>query len=514
MRLDRIPAMDLALLAGLAAFHVGLHLAFPRTDFSIHPDFFVEVGERHHDWGFSNETPYGPALVLLARAAPWSAEFSVRVLPLLLGACSIFLAGLLARELGAGRFGRLLSAFALAASFYVVRVGATMHSANVELLLWIACALLVARILRGGSARLWLAVGVMCGIGLVNKQTMSLFVIGLGAGLLATPARRHLRSGWLWIGCALGLVLVMPYLLWQARNGWPVFQHAIDVRSGPWGGTGPLGRFAEQLWALNIANLPLLLAGLFFFFHAPRGRVFRPLGFVFAATIAIVAAAGGKSSYGLPAYVLLLAAGARMFELWLAAPIRRRLRWLVPIPVAVLDIALLPVLYPMLPPRSTEAYLEAMLPFADRPARPWARIAIDRCKDLYLSEFVERLAAIHDHLEPHEREGCLLFTNFVIETAAANELGPAMGLPRAFASSVTSQREGLGSASGETAIVFAVDEGLLAELYKQVDFAATIPARETACGKVERPGRTIHVCRGMRVPLAEVWRRLTLEPSW
>lgn len=512
-RPDRIPPLDLALLAGLAALHVGLHLLFPRTDFSIHPDFFVEIGEQHHDWGFSNDSPYGPALVLLARVAPWSAEFSVRYLPLLLGAAGILLAGLLARELGAGRFGGLLTAFALLASTYVARVGGTLHSSNVELLLWLASALLVARILRGGSARLWPAVGALCGIGLVNKQTMSLFVIGLAAGLLATPARRHLRGGWPWAGCALGLALLLPYLAWQARHGWPVFQHALDVRSGPWGGAGALGRLAGQLWALNLASLPLMLAGIFFFFRAPEGRVFRPLGVAFAASLAITAAAGGKGTYGLPAFVLLLAGGARMFELWLAVPSRRRWRWLLPLPIAAVGLAMLPLGYPVLSPRATEAYLDAVLPFAVEAAGARGKKVVGRCKDGYLSELVERLAEVHGRLDPREREGCLLFTNLVIETAAANELGPPLGLPRALADSNGSRAEGPGDISGEVAIVFAVDAGLLDELYERVDVAAKLPARETACGQRQAPDRVIHVCRGLRVPLAEAWRRLAPEPG-
>jgi hypothetical protein len=512
-RPERIPLPDLALLAGLAAVHVALHLVFPHTDFSIHPDFFVEEGARHDDWGFSNDSPYGPAQALLARLAPWSAEFSVRVLPLLLGAASILLCGLLARELGARRFGGLLAAFALLASAYVARVGGTMHSANVELLLWTASALLVARILRGGSPRSWLAVGALCGVGLVNKQTMALFVVGLLAGLLATPARRHLRSGWLWAGCALGLALLAPYLWWQARHGWPVFQHALDVRAGPWGAAAAPVRIAGQLLFLNLANVPLLALGLFFFFRAPEGRVFRTLGIVFVAAFAIMTVAGGKGTYGLPAYLLPLAAGARMFEVWLEAPSRRRLRWLLPLLIAAVGLALLPLAYPVLTPEATAAYARRLLPRLDTPGHERWKPLVSRCEDRYFSKLVERLAAIRGELDPRERGDCLLFTNLLIETAAVNELGPARGLPRALANSRAARREGPGDVSGETAVVFAVDPDLLGELYRQVETAATFPAREAACGKRAGPDRQIHVCRGLRVPLHEAWRRLAPAPA-
>jgi hypothetical protein len=46
----------------------------------------------------------------------------------------------------------------------------------------------VARILAGGDERLWLAVGVIVGIGLENKQQPLLLVAALAAGLVATDS--------------------------------------------------------------------------------------------------------------------------------------------------------------------------------------------------------------------------------------------------------------------------------------------------------------------------------------
>ena len=56
--------------------------------------------------------------------------------------------------------------------------------------LWCAAALVVARIVNGGDARLWLLLGGLLGLSLLNKISTLWFGFGLGVGLLLTPQRR------------------------------------------------------------------------------------------------------------------------------------------------------------------------------------------------------------------------------------------------------------------------------------------------------------------------------------
>lgn len=88
-----------------------------------------------------------------------------------------------------------------------------------------------------GLAALWrtdkwwpaLALGVSLGLGLNSKYAMAYFVLCLGLYLLATPERRSiLRDPRLWTAMAIGVLLIVPNLIWNARNGFATFSHTAD----------------------------------------------------------------------------------------------------------------------------------------------------------------------------------------------------------------------------------------------------------------------------------------------
>jgi hypothetical protein len=44
---------------------------------------------------------------------------------------------------------------------------------------------------------------------MLTKYTMLFLALGIAAGFLFTPARRYLRSPWLWFGVALAFVIFL-----------------------------------------------------------------------------------------------------------------------------------------------------------------------------------------------------------------------------------------------------------------------------------------------------------------
>ena len=73
-----------------------------------------------------------------------------------------------------------------------------------ELLLWSLLCLVLIRLLRSGDSRLWLLVGLLVGLGLLNKLTLLAFAFGLLVGLLLTRHWRWLLGWHFWLGAACG----------------------------------------------------------------------------------------------------------------------------------------------------------------------------------------------------------------------------------------------------------------------------------------------------------------------
>ncbi|WP_329412817.1 hypothetical protein OG563_09830 [Nocardia vinacea] len=105
----------------------------------------------------------------------------------------------------------------------------------------------------GWGSRCWLGVGLVVGVGLQNKALLIFPVVAL---VLVGP-RKIFATKYFPMAVGLTIVIWLPYLLWQWRNGWPRFVHRIaEVRAtlGPdvailtdnYGEAGAIERFGGE----------------------------------------------------------------------------------------------------------------------------------------------------------------------------------------------------------------------------------------------------------------------------
>ncbi len=176
--------------------------------------------------------PFHPAVTAVVTAVAPGSLFAIRLLPAIAGAALVLLTGLLARDLGGGKFAQVLSAICVAVAPIFLAAHSFSSMNAWEPLLWTGCAILLVRLLDGADPRLWLAFGLLAGIGLLNKHTMGLFGAGAVAGLVATARGRALLKGrWIWIGAAAAFFVFLPNLVWNIREGFPFFELQAAIRA-------------------------------------------------------------------------------------------------------------------------------------------------------------------------------------------------------------------------------------------------------------------------------------------
>jgi hypothetical protein len=99
-----------------------------------------------------------------------------------------------------------------------------------------------------------------------------------------------------------------PYLVWQARHGWPELTVSRGIANGASGSSTPRWLFLpEQLAIVSLA--PVWIAGLVRLFRAPELRFARPIGWAYVLLAVVFVIAGGKVYYLAGIYPVLLAAG-------------------------------------------------------------------------------------------------------------------------------------------------------------------------------------------------------------
>ncbi len=157
-------------------------------------ELYFLVAARHLAWSYPDLPPLVPLLArLLTDISPGSLVL-LRTPSALAAAAIVVLTALTCRELGGGRAAQLLAAAAMAISPLLLAAAHLFGTTPFDLLFWTLLVYLVVHILRGGSERLWLVVGIAAGVGLLNKDLVAFLAFGVLAGLAIAGPRRHLAS--------------------------------------------------------------------------------------------------------------------------------------------------------------------------------------------------------------------------------------------------------------------------------------------------------------------------------
>lgn len=198
----------------LASFNGGINNVFMppvTTDLATYMQLAKEVAAGKFTGEFYYQPFYYavflPAIYLISNGSVWL----VMVVQSMQGAATVWLAGLIAKEIFGGRAApitaALLTAVAAPLLLYTpYHQNETLQTFNLALLLFLAL-----RAMRGDDWRLWAATGVMTGVAILTRGNIWFMVPGLLIGLIASGYRAN-RSKYKIIGTLalfIGLTLLV-----------------------------------------------------------------------------------------------------------------------------------------------------------------------------------------------------------------------------------------------------------------------------------------------------------------
>src|SRR5512139_2737294 len=224
-------ASGLGVVAAIASAKLLVHLATAsRYGYFGDELYFLACGE-HLDWGYVDQPPLVGLVAWLVRHTLGTSLFAIRSVSAVAGAGLVLMTGLLAREMGGGRFAMGLSALASALAFVYVVMHHLFTMNAFEPLFWTGCAYLVVRIVKTGDQRLWLWFGLLAGLGLENKYSMAVYGLALAVGVLLSAERRAFRQAWIWLGAGVAFLVFLPNVVWNVRHDWPFLELMRNVRA-------------------------------------------------------------------------------------------------------------------------------------------------------------------------------------------------------------------------------------------------------------------------------------------
>jgi 4-amino-4-deoxy-L-arabinose transferase-like glycosyltransferase len=477
-------------LAVVAAV-VGAVLLVVSGRYGYHRDelYFIASG-RHLAWGYPDQPPLTPLLARVMTSLDSSSLVVLRLPSDLAAAATVFLTGVIARELGASRRAQLLAAVMIAFSSITLATGHLLSTATFNLTGWTALVALTLHIIRTGRNRLWLAAGLLMGVVLMDNDLPLFLAVAIGVGVLVSGPRQVFASRWLWAGAVIAIAIWSPYVLWQAHHHFPEFAIARSIAAGGSGTSAP--RWAipvQQLYLASPPLVPIWIAGLVRLLRAPALRWCRSFGVAYGVLLVLLVITGGKPYYLASMFPLLLAAGAEPTLAWFA---RHRVWWRAWVGFAVVGAAISAII--TLP-------LEPLGHLHDTGI---VALNYDAGETVGWPSYVTEIATAWRSLPP-DANRVILAENYG-EAGAVDRYGPQWHLPSAYGVQNAFWLWGPPPATATSALVFGFTHRQLEQTFVEIHRVGRLDNHVQV--NDDEQGTVLWSCSGLRGPWPQLWRHL------
>jgi 4-amino-4-deoxy-L-arabinose transferase-like glycosyltransferase len=479
---------------GAVIFHIALNgqYGFHRDEL----DFIMNA--RQLDWGYVSYPPITPFFARLGLELFGESLRGLRVFPAIAQGIVMILAAWMARDMGGKRSAQILTAFSVFIAPISLFGGTVIMYFAFDYLWWVLVAFFMVRLLATDDPRYWLGIGAAIGLGMMTKYTMGFFVAGLVVAVLVTPARKYLRSKWLYLGAALALLIFLPNLIWQMQHDFIAFEYlsSIHARDVSWGRGDEF--LPEQLYlTTNPFSLPIWIVGLSLCLFSVSMKRFRALGWMFLITFVLFLINQGRGYYTGPAYVMLLAAGCVWFSNWFESLGEKKrqvgfgLLWTMQVIGSLIGVVL-------------------MKPIAPINSPLWD-FTIGVTDDLFTEmvgwqDLTMQVAEIYQSIPENEKARTVILAGNYGEAGALDLYGDEYGLPRIISGGNSYWYRGYGKSEPETVIVVGFESSYAGMFFGSCKYNGTVKNSYNVMNEETTYHTGLYICREPRRPWSEMWQ--------
>jgi hypothetical protein len=497
---------DITVLLTIGSAKLVIHLA---TNLAggygyFRDELYYIACSNHMAWGYVDQPPLSIAVLWFSRLFLGDSLFAIRFLPAVAGAVVVVLAGLMTRELGGKRYAQILASCAVIVAPLMLGMNSYFSMNSLDILFWTLALYLLIRILNNDDQKGWVLLGVVLGLGLLNKISVLWLGAGFGIGLISTGNRKLLLTRRVWLAAAIASLLFLPHILWQVLNGFPTLEFIRNATANKYVAAPPSAMFKEQVLSMNPLTCFIWLPGVIYFLVSKTVRRYRILPLIYLVVFLILVVNGSsKSEYLGPLFPMLFAMGAFSVEQFV---LRYHWGWLKPVSLVLPvlgGIALAPFALPILPVESFIAYSRTL---GVTPSTPEKK-ELSKLPQLYADMFgwkqmVASVVEAYNTLTPEEKAKCAIICNNYGEAGAIDFFGPQYALPKAISGHNNYWIWGPRGATGEVVIRLGGSMEAMKESYGDVTQAGTF--HDEYCMPYEN-NMPVYVARHRRASITDEW---------
>ncbi|HOX82235.1 MAG TPA: glycosyltransferase family 39 protein [Chryseolinea sp.] len=457
----------------------------------------------HLAFGYVDQPPFSLYLLKLSRLLFGDSLTAIRIVPTLMHTGTIVVAGLMVKEMGGKVFAIFIAGIAIALAPILLGIGSIYSMNSIDVFIWTLSVYLILRIINTKNQSLWIALGIVLGIGLLNKISVLFFGAGLFVGILFTN-RQWLITRWPYIAASIGVILFLPYVVWNVTHDMAHLEFIHNASSDKYSGLNAATFIKDQLFYLNPIAAPLWMSGLLgLFFYAPLKK-YRIVAWIYVTAFTILILNGtSKAEYLMPAYASLFAAAGVLVEQKLTSRSVAWIKYAYAMILLITSIILIPMVLPVL---SVEGYIRYAKALGEEPSSNEGKELSDLPQfyaDMFgWKEKAKDVASIYNSLSEDDKKKCAIIASNYGRCGAIDFFGPEYGLPKSIGTHNNYWIWGPRDYNGEVLIIMGGDLDDHKNDFESVALAGVSNCEH--CMPYENK-MNIFVCRGLKHEVKDVW---------
>ena len=219
---------NIIILIGFIVLKFILQYSLVHPIYDLQRDEFLHLDQANHlAWGFQSVPPMTSWISLIIKFLG-NGVFWIRFFPALFGALTILLVWKTIEELKGNLFALLLGTTCVTFSVYL-RLNTLYQPNSLDVLCWTSMCFFLVKYLNRKENKWLIYLGLAFAVGFLNKYNILFLVMGLVPAFLLVPERKIFTNRILYLGILLAFILVLPNIIWQYRNDFPVLRHMKEL---------------------------------------------------------------------------------------------------------------------------------------------------------------------------------------------------------------------------------------------------------------------------------------------
>ncbi len=458
------------------------------------------------DLGYVDQPPFSIYILSVSRLLFGDSLFAIRLLPAVASGFIVFFSCLMARNLGGKKSAVIITAVAVIFSPIYLGMFAIYSMNSFDILLWSVSSYIVILILIESKLKYWITLGLIIGVGLLNKIGFLWFGFGFFMGLLLTNKRKELLTVKPYLCALIALLIFSIYIIWNFKNDFAHLEFIRNATSEKYSQLTAKDFILGQITNMNPLSFIIWLLGLGYFLFDKQGEKFRVLSIIYITSFLILLINGhSKAEYLTAAYPMLFAGGGVFIEKFTEVKLKRA-KYILIFLIIISGILITPLALPILPvdsyikyagslgmaPSSSEGKKLSELPQFYSDMFGWEELAQDVSK-VYLA------------LPEEERKRAIVFGRNYGEASSIEFFKKKYPLPDAISNHNSFWIWGYSKIENPVLIIIGGEKDEHLKVFESVDQAAIHTAKYSMPYENNIP---VFIAKNIKTPISEVWKKI------